>query len=91
MHITKKLLLMAHGDRCMMCGKYDKLKNLEWHHIVPSYVRRLDHLPPDDSLENGAILCKKCHKMLHMYWWWEDEYQLLTEIILENKEKTSPI
>lgn len=85
MKLTKELLLKRYGKRCMMCGKRYPLKLLQWHHIKPKYVYRHNNKPPDDSTENGAILCVSCHAIIHEYVWESDEYQLLTEIILQNK------
>ena len=86
MKLTKVLLLETYGKRCMMCGKKFPLKKLQWHHIKPKYVFKSEHLEPDDSFENGAILCASCHTLIHKYLWWDDKYQLLTEIILQNKD-----
>ena len=85
MKLTKETLLRRYGKRCMMCGKRYAVNYLRWHHILPKYVSKANHEPPDDSVDNGAILCVSCHVMIHEYLWWEDEYQLLTEIILQNK------
>lgn len=87
MHPTKAYLIVEHGVRCMCCGEQKTLKELQWHHIKPRYVSKACHELPDDSPENGAILCKKCHVDIHRYLWWDDEYQLLTELILRNKNE----
>lgn len=87
MHETKCKLIVEHGLRCMMCGHEKALKDLQWHHIKPKYLSKANHEPPDDSYENGSLLCKECHVKLHRYLWWDDEYQLLTELIISNKNK----
>lgn len=89
MHTTKYTLICNHGLRCMLCGEEKELKELQWHHIKPRYVSKACHEEPDDSPENGAILCKKCHVEIHRYLWWDDEFQLLTEIILRNKNEST--
>lgn len=85
MHETKALLIMRNGLRCMGCGKETKLKDLQWHHIVPKYVSRLNKQPPDNSYENGSLLCKSCHIQIHKYLYWDIEYQKLTDLIEDNK------
>lgn len=85
MKLTKELLLKRYGKKCMICGKNYPLKYLEWHHIKPRYLFKRNGKPPDDSIENSAILCANCHTMIHKYMWEDDEYQNLTKIILQNK------
>lgn len=79
-------LIDRYGMRCMLCGKEFSYKEINFHHIKPKYVFKQDGLKPDDSADNGSILCVKCHCKIHEYLWWDDEYQLLTEIILQNKK-----
>ena len=85
MHSTKKQLLKLYGQRCMMCRRKMSYKKLQWHHIKPRYVSHQANEPPDNTVENGALLCLDCHVMIHEYLWGDDEFQLLTEIILRNK------
>lgn len=89
MHPMKYELIVKHGTRCMCCGKNRLLKELQWHHIKPKYVSKANHELPDDSYANSSLLCLKCHVEIHKYLWWDDEYQLLTELILRNKEETT--
>lgn len=91
MHPTKYLLICKHGSRCMCCGEEKPLKELQWHHIKPKYVSKANHEEPDDSYENGSILCLRCHIDIHRYLWWDDEFQLLTEIILRNKNEPTSL
>ena len=86
MHETKALLIVRNGLRCMGCGREVELKDLQWHHIVPKYVSKVNKQPPDDSYENGALLCKRCHIEIHRYLFWEEEYQMLTDLIKDNKQ-----
>lgn len=85
MHETKALLIMRNGLVCMGCGKETKLKDLQWHHIVPKYVSKLNKQPPDNSYENSSLLCKNCHIQIHKYLYWDIEYQMLTDLIEDNK------
>lgn len=85
MHPTKQELLNINGPRCMLCGKIYPLRELQWHHIVPKYVTTFMGRPPDNSYENGSILCLKCHARVHEYLYWDDEYQFLTDVIEDNK------
>ena len=85
MHETKALLILRNGLRCMGCGRETKLKDLQWHHLVPKYVSKLNKQPPDDSYANSSILCKNCHIQIHKYLYWDEEYQLLCDLIEDNK------
>ncbi|MBQ8299582.1 MAG: HNH endonuclease [Clostridia bacterium] len=86
MHPTKLKLIQRNGLRCMACGKIVEYKNIQWHHIKPKYVSKANHEPVDDSYENGSLLCKRCHIEIHKYLWWDEEYQLLTDLIEDNKK-----
>jgi 5-methylcytosine-specific restriction endonuclease McrA len=85
MHATKCKLIERNGLRCMGCGKVCNLHKIQWHHIMPKYVSKAYHIPQDDSYENGALLCPRCHATLHKYLWWDWEYQKLTDLIVDNK------
>lgn len=85
MHETKALLIMRNGLYCMGCGRETKLKDLQWHHIVPKYVSKLNKQPPDNSYENSSLLCKNCHIQIHKYLYWDEEYQMLIDLIEDNK------
>ena len=85
MHETKALLITRNGLRCMGCGRVVSYKDIQWHHLVPKYVSKINKQPPDDSYENGSLLCIRCHVEIHKYLWWQDEFQLLTDLIEDNK------
>lgn len=53
-------VLMRHLQECQICGGADRL---EAHHIE-SYADN-EHLRWD--VDNGACLCKRCHKKFHDY------------------------
>lgn len=83
---TKWRLIKNNGCRCMLCGKTVPYEEIQWHHIFPRYAsKRLGELP-DDSYENGSLLCRHCHIEIHHYLWWDDEYQVMTDMILANKK-----
>lgn len=86
MHVVKCELILRNGLKCMGCGKEVKLENIQRHHIIPKYVFKANHEPIDDSYENSSLLCENCHRTIHKYLWWSIEYQLLTDIIVDNKE-----
>lgn len=85
MHETKALLIMRNGLYCMGCGRETKLKDLQMHHLVPKYVSKANHEPPDDSYENNSLLCISCHRTIHKYLYWDIEYQMLIDLIEDNK------
>ena len=86
MHETKALLITRNGLRCMACGKEVEYKNIHWHHIKPKYVFKANHEPVDNTYENSALLCIRCHIELHKFLWWDDEFQVITSIIEGNKK-----
>lgn len=85
MHETKALFIQRNGLRCMGCGKIVEYTNIQWHHIVPEYVSKINKQHPDNSYENGSLLCRKCHVAIHKYLYWQEEYQLLIDLIEDNK------
>ena len=87
MHDTKVQLILRTGLRCMYCGEEYPLYDLQWHHIKPRYVYKACHEAPDDSYENGSLLCKRCHVAIHKYKWKEKEYQAMTGTIKKNKAR----
>ena len=85
MHETKALLIMRNGLKCMGCGKTVEYKDIQWHHLVPRYVFKINKQAPDDSYANSSLLCKRCHSTIHQYLYWDEEYQLLCDLIEDNK------
>ena len=85
MHETKALLIVRNGLFCMACGKLVPYSEIQWHHLVPKYVSKTYKQPPDNSYENGSLLCKRCHVEIHKYLWWDEEFQMLTDLIEDNK------
>lgn len=55
---------IKYNNKCSKCGND---KGLEAHHIKPiKYIKRNRIAPyQDNSVENGLLLCKKCHKEVH--------------------------
>ena len=73
----------------MACNREVEYGELHWHHLKPRYVSKLNNEPPDDSYENVSLLCKKCHIEIHRYLWWDDEFQMMTDMV-EGQRKDSP-
>lgn len=86
MHPTKALLIKRNGIRCMGCGKEVEYKDIHWHHIVPKYIFKIRKEPVDNSYENSSLLCKRCHIEIHKYLYWDEEYQMLIDLIEDNKK-----
>ena len=86
MHQTKQELIERNGLKCMFCGEEVPYENIEWHHIIPKHITKFFGLPQDDSYENGALLCKRCHKIVHIYEYWDVEYYRITQVILSHKK-----
>lgn len=85
MHPTKQLLIERNGLRCMLCGREVSYREIEWHHIIPKSITKFFGLSQDDSYDNGALLCLKCHKKVHEYFWEDEEYKLMMEKIQDKK------
>jgi predicted HNH restriction endonuclease len=84
MHQTKCELIVRYGTKCMLCGS-DVGSMVQWHHIVPRYVFKARGEQPDDSMENGSLLCPNCHVKIHKFKYKDMEYQTLTATIIRNK------
>lgn len=59
----RKAAMERSGGRCLCCrrGGESYVDCLDAHHIVPVY------LGGEDSVDNTAILCITCHRMVHLY------------------------
>lgn len=59
----RKAAIERSGGRCLCCrrGGESYVDCLDAHHIVPVY------LGGEDSVDNTAILCITCHRMVHLY------------------------
>jgi 5-methylcytosine-specific restriction endonuclease McrA len=86
MHPTKEELIERNGLRCMLCLKEFPYHEIQYHHIVPKYASKHMGLPPDNTYDNGCLLCLKCHAKVHEYSYWSDEYQFLMDVIEDNKK-----
>lgn len=89
MHETKAKLIVENGLKCMLCGAEVPYSRIQWHHIKPKAVSKYLGEPIDDSYENGALLCLDCHAFVHEFYYWSEEYRLITDRILANKKPSS--
>ena len=85
MLVSKKTLLDLYGSRCMLCRRYFEPIELQRHHIIPRYEYKRRNEIIDDTIENLALLCKDCHRKIHVYDCRDSEYILYTISILESK------
>lgn len=88
-HETKCKLIGTHGTKCMLCKRNVELFELQWHHIKPKYASKREGREPDNSYENGSLLCASCHHMIHQYDYDDIRYKALTAIIMHNKKNPS--
>ncbi len=77
---VKTQLLLQYGYYCHFCKKFVKggRSQIQMHHIKRIFENGLT------SMENGSLLCDKCHKYVHSF----DgtaEYEKLANIIRRNK------
>lgn len=81
--MAKTQLIQLYGRKCMLCKCKFKLNLLTFHHIKPkSYGGQA-------TVENGALICEKCHKLINKSEFLSSSYFDLTLEILNNKEKFS--
>jgi len=85
-HPTKEELIKRNGCRCMLCLKEVPYREIQWHHIVPKYYTTFMGLAPDNSYENGSLVCVSCHQKIHKYMYLDDEYQFMMDVIEGNKK-----
>lgn len=63
----------------MICGEFQGV-HIEHHHIKPrSFGGANDYA-------NGALLCSRCHTIVHKYEYGSCQYELLTKLIKTNKK-----
>lgn len=86
MHETKALLIEKNGLRCMLCGRDVTYREINWHHIVPRYQAKREGREPDNSYENGSLLCLNCHSYVHSFDYKDPEYQALMKKVNQNKK-----
>lgn len=79
--LEKSLLKSRYGSFCMLCDRKLKDKECTFHHIIPRSEGG------ETSVENGAILCSQCQRIIHTFKYNEMGYMKLTEIILKKKKK----
>lgn len=58
---NKRKLYERQGGRCPICGQPFEYDKMELHHILP--IARFPEL--GQSIRNGVMLCRKCHKEVH--------------------------
>lgn len=81
--LEKNILKKKYGKKCMLCFRRLKDKECTFHHIVPkSFGGTTD-------INNGALLCKQCQTIIHLFNYKEDGYKKLTNKILKNKHQLS--
>lgn len=79
--IIKLELIRKHGRYCMLCERKLKLEDCTLHHIVP---RRNGG---ETTIENGAILCKPCQNIIHLFKYEEEPYERISKRIFKNLKK----
>ena len=77
----KKVLRQRYGNRCMMCERILKKEKQSYHHRVPKSCGG------KGSIENGAILCMQCQKIIHIFEYNTEPYNKIDEVIQKNMDK----
>lgn len=77
MHPIKYMLIKRNGTYCMLCGKHCEYPDLEWHHIKPKWLCMKQSGRIDNSYSNGLLLCTSCHKYVHTFSYYSEEYHTL--------------
>lgn len=77
MHPIKYLLIQRNGMYCMLCGKRCEYTDLEWHHKKWKCISLKENGTIDNSYANGLLLCTSCHKYVHTFSYYSEEYHNL--------------
>ena len=86
MHETKAKLIEKNGLRCMLCGEDKPYRQLQWHHVKWKSICKKEHIPVDNSYENGVLLCVMCHSYVHTLDYYSLEYRELMQEAISNRE-----
>lgn len=76
---SKLELLKQYGKYCMLCRRKLKLEECTFHHIIPKQNGG------ESSFENGSILCRQCHSVIHLFKYEDDAYKKITKRIFKFK------
>lgn len=77
----KQVLRQRHGNFCMMCERVLQKNKQSYHHRVPKSSGG------KGSIENGAILCMQCQRIIHTFEYGTEAYRQLDLVIAKNMEK----
>lgn len=75
-------LIRTKGRYCMLCRRKLKQEDCTLHHIIPISKGG------ETTVENGAILCEPCQKIIHTFEYEEEAYKKLTKKIIKNLTNT---
>lgn len=77
----KLVLRQRYGNFCMLCERVLRKDKQSYHHRVPKSNGG------QGSVENGAILCMQCQRIIHTFQYGTEAYQKLDDTIAKNMEK----
>lgn len=62
--LTKKYLIMKHGEKCMSCGWSVSNK---WTKRIPIQLNHIDGNPHNHTISNTELLCPNCHSLTEFF------------------------
>lgn len=77
----KKVLRQRYGNICMLCERTLKKEKQSYHHRVPKSAGG------KGSIENGAIICMQCQRIIHVFDYGTEAYAKLDQVIESNMKK----
>ena len=77
----KQVLRQRYGNKCMLCERVLKKDKQSYHHRQPKASGGRG------TIENGAIICMQCQRIIHLFEYDTEAYKTLDELIEKNMNK----
>lgn len=77
----KQVLRKKYGNKCMLCERVLKKDKQSYHHRQPKAC------DGRSTIENGAIICMQCQRIIHTFEYGTEAYKMLDDVISKNMNK----